>query len=122
MRPSLRSLTLTSLVALGGLVSTGAENANAQLVVSTPGVTVGLGTPYVAYPSYAPIAPVVPLTPVYRPIPVRPVPYGYGRPGFYGPRPFGPRPPYGFRDGYGGGYRGGYRGGPRGWNGGGRPW
>lgn len=105
MRPRLRTLTLTTLVALGGLASAGAENANAQLVVSTPGVTVGLGTPYVAYPSYAPIAPVVPLTPVYRPVPVRPLPYVYGRPGFYGPRPFGPRPYYSNRGWYGGGGR-----------------
>lgn len=117
MRPRLRTLILTSLVAVGGLVSAGAENANAQLVVSTPGVTVGLGNPYVAYPGYVPIAPVVPLTPVYRPVPVRPRPFVYGRPGFYGPRPFGPRPYYGYRDGYRGGYRGGYRefSGPRRW-------
>ena len=92
MRPRLRTLTLTSLVALGGLVSAGTKDAKAQLVVSTPGVTVGLGTPYAAYPSYAPIAPVVPVAPVYRPYPVRPLPYAYGRPGFYGPRPY--RPPW----------------------------
>ncbi|SIO42500.1 hypothetical protein SAMN05444166_4601 [Singulisphaera sp. GP187] len=108
MRSRLRTLTLTSLVALGGLVTAGAENAKAQLIVTTPGVSVGLGTPYAAYPSYAPV---VPLTPVYRPIPVRPLPYVYGRPGFYGSRQFGPRPYYGPR----GGNRGWYGGGGRRW-------
>jgi hypothetical protein len=101
MQPTMRTLTMTSLVALGGLLSAGASNAKAQLVVSTPGVSVGVGTPFVgAYPGYAPIAPVVPVAPVYGAYPIRRYPYAYGRPGFYGPRPFGPRPYYGYRGGY----------------------
>lgn len=111
MRPRMRTLTLTSLVALGGLLFAGGNDANAQLVVTTPRVTVGVGTPYVGvYPGYAPVAPVVPVAPVYDVYPVRPRPYVYGRPGYYRPRPYGPRP-YGPRPYYGarGGYRGGFR-------------
>lgn len=104
MRPTTRTLIMTSLVALGGLLSLGAGNAEAQLVVTTPGVSVGVGTPYVgAYPGYAPVAPVVPVAPVapvYSAYPVRPLPYVYGRPRVYGPRPY-----YGYRGGYRGGYR-----------------
>lgn len=106
MRPRLRPLTLTSLVTLVGcLVTFGPETAKAQLVVSTPGVTVGLGAPYVpVYPRYAPavvpVTPVVPVVPVYRPVPVRPRPFVYSPGGFYGPRPVGPRGFYGYRGGY----------------------
>ena len=106
MRASLKMMAMAGVVAIGGLLGAGATPAKAQVIVATPGLSVGVGAPLVggypgyyggypgyyggAYPGY------------YGAYPVRPYPYGYARPGYYG----------GYRGGYGGGYyghRGGYR-------------
>lgn len=100
MLPNLRSVTLAGVVALGALFLTPAREAKAQIYLSTPGFSLGLGVPP-AYPAYG-----VPVYPAYRPVypavvpypVVRPYAYPYAyRPGFYG---YGPRPYYGYR-GYG---------------------
>lgn len=83
MLPNVRTLTVAGVVALGSLLGTGADQAKAQVVVSTPGFALGVGAPV------APVAPVYPgvgvgvigapvvAAPVYG-YPVRPYPYGYG--------------------------------------------
>lgn len=108
MRPRLRTLALAGVVALGGLFVTGARDARAQVYINTPGLSLGLGTPYAGvYPSYGYVpavplvaAPVVPYTYGYSAYyPVRP--YVVGRPAYYGGyRPYGS---------YYGPYRHGYR-------------
>jgi hypothetical protein len=89
MRPGLRTIALTGGVVLGGWLGLGAGEAKAQVFVSTPNFALGVGTPVVgAYP-VAPIVPAYGLYPAYPlAYPVRPYPYAYGRPGFYGPRPY----------------------------------
>jgi hypothetical protein len=92
MRPNLRTLCLTSALTLGGLLGVQATQAKAQLVVSTPGFALGVGAPVVApaYPAYPAYGPVV--GGYVSPYPVvRPYPFAYGRPAFYGPRFYGPR-------------------------------
>jgi hypothetical protein len=86
MRVGLQTVTLAGVVALARWLGAGARDAKAQLFVSTPRVTVGVGAPMVGlYPGY-------PVYPAYPPVvglyPVRPYPYVYG--GFYRPRPYGP--------------------------------
>jgi hypothetical protein len=96
-------MAFAGVLGLGGLLGTGTNEAKAQVFLSTPGFSLGVGTPVVgAYP-YAPVvpAPVVGAYPVYPA--VRPYPYVYARPPLYGPR-------Y-----YGGGYYGGYYGHHRGY-------
>jgi hypothetical protein len=90
MLPKLRIITVAGVVVLGGLLGIGAGRAEAQIFINTPGVSLGLGAPayglygggYGLYPGYGIGAPLVGAYPV----PVRPYPYAYGRPGFYGPR------------------------------------
>jgi hypothetical protein len=90
MRPSLSMMTLAGALALGTLLGTGAGKARAQVFVSTPGFAVGVGAPVVgAYPVVPAVGFAPPLVAAY-PVPVRPVPFVYGRPGFYGPRPVAP--------------------------------
>jgi len=89
-------MTLACGVVLAGLLGAGASDAKAQVVVNTPGLSIGVGVPAVGvypapvvYPSYG-------VVPVY---PVQPYPYVYGRPGYYGRgfygRPYAPF--YGYR-------------------------
>lgn len=102
MQPKLRTMALASVVALGGLLGNGARTADAQVIVNTPGFSLGVGTPYVGvYPAYG-VYRGFGYPPVVAPYPVvRPYGYPYVGPRFYGPRPF-----YGYRRGYGyGGYR-----------------
>jgi hypothetical protein len=86
MRPKLWTLTLAGLMA-AGLLGTTARDAKAQLVVNTPGFSLGVGAPVVAagavgiYPGPV-MYPGVGVAPIY-PL-VRPYPY------FYGPRVYGP--------------------------------
>ncbi|WP_422929870.1 hypothetical protein [Singulisphaera sp. PoT] len=108
MRPRMRTLAFVGAALTVTLFLSETNKAQAQLVVSTPGTTVGIGVPgvglypsygYGVLPGYAPAygyAPVVPAYPVVRPYSVYRPAYGYG--GFgYGPRPYGP-----YRGWYGG--------------------
>jgi hypothetical protein len=98
---------LAGVAVFAGLLGTGAKDAAAQLVVATPGLSVGVGVPPVglypgygyppvvgAYPGYG-YPPAIGVYPAVRPYPY---PYAYRGPGFYGPRPY----PHGYR---GWGYR-----------------
>jgi|GEM_PF-6914634 len=103
MRLKLRSLAVAGAALTVALLVAGAEQARAQLVVSTPGVSVGVGVPAVGvYPGYGVVpgygfgyVPPVAAYPVVRPYPVY-------RPGYYG---YGPRAYAPAYRGWHGGYR-----------------
>ena len=106
MIPRLRTMILAGVLATGGLLASGTNEAKAQFVAATPGFSLSVGNPYggygyggyggYGYPgAYGYGAPVVAAPVVVAPRPFvygggyRPYGYGYGRPGFYGPR-YGP--------------------------------
>lgn len=101
MQPKLRNMARTGLIAVAVLLGVGVAESRAQLFIGTPNFSLGVGAPvygaYPVYPGYAPygVYPGVPVAPIYPTYAVRPYPYVYRAPGFYGPRPF-----YGHR-GYG---------------------
>ena len=53
MRTRLRITVLAAVAALAGLLGIGSGEARAQIVVNTPGLSLGVGTPgYGVYPGY----------------------------------------------------------------------
>ncbi len=101
MRPKLWTGTLAGALVAGMMLVSGSNEAKAQLVVATPGISVGVGVPTVGvYPSYG-VVPGYGYAPVYGAYPIaRPVPYVYRpAPVYYAPRPYAPvyRGWYGYR-------------------------